>query len=167
VCLSLVHGQVHPTQHNGVKFGSESSKQNKDNIMVGEYNMLLESHSSTLDVEILNRQTLLFLSLGRYLYWWSISSEIIISPSSLWFIIYIYYWNLQLLNNIVINKTMVLLSQVQVYLAGRLWLCWLGSLVLLPRKHIWFSNLSMLSVPDEGYSRNLPCTIMWYLRFYL
>jgi hypothetical protein len=36
VCLSLVHGQVHPTQHNGIKFGSESSKQNKDNIIVGE-----------------------------------------------------------------------------------------------------------------------------------
>jgi hypothetical protein len=36
VCLSLVHGQVHLTQHNGIKFGSESSKQNKDNIMVGE-----------------------------------------------------------------------------------------------------------------------------------
>jgi hypothetical protein len=51
---------------------------NKDNIIVGEYSMLLVSHSSTLDVEILNRQTLLFLSLGRYLYWWSISSEIII-----------------------------------------------------------------------------------------
>jgi hypothetical protein len=52
------------------------------------YTMLLVSHSSTLDVEILDRQTLLFLSLGRYLYWWSISSEIIISPSSQWFIIH-------------------------------------------------------------------------------
>jgi hypothetical protein len=148
-------------------FGSESWKQNKDNIIVGEYSMLLVSHSSTLDVEILNRQTLLFLSLGRYLYWWSISSEIIISPSSQWFIIYIYYWNLQLLNNIVINKTMVLIPQVQVSLASRLWLCCLGHLVLLLRKHIWLSNLSILSVPYEGYSRNAPCAIMWFLRFYL
>jgi hypothetical protein len=33
VCLSLVHGQVHLTQHNGMQFGSESSKQNKDNLI--------------------------------------------------------------------------------------------------------------------------------------
>ena len=31
---------------------------------------------------------------------------------------------------------------------------------------IWFSNLSTLSVPDEGYSRNPLCAYIWYLRFY-
>jgi hypothetical protein len=29
-----------------------------------------------------------------------------------WFIRYIYYWNLQFLNNVIINKTKVLLPQV-------------------------------------------------------
>jgi hypothetical protein len=34
----------------------------------------------------------------------------IVSTSALiWFIIYVYYWNLQLLNNVIINKTKVLL----------------------------------------------------------
>ena len=37
----------------------------------------------------------------------------VVSASGLtWFITYMYYWNLELLNNIVINKTMVLLPQV-------------------------------------------------------
>jgi len=34
-----------------------------------------------------------------------------------WFIKYIYYWNWQFLNNVIINKTKVLLPQVQVILA--------------------------------------------------
>jgi hypothetical protein len=34
----------------------------------------------------------------------------LVSSSALtWFIIYVYYWNLQLLNNVIINKTKVLL----------------------------------------------------------
>ena len=34
------------------------------------------------------------------------------SASSLtWFIRYIYYWNLQVLNNVIINKTKILLPQ--------------------------------------------------------
>jgi hypothetical protein len=24
---------------------------------------------------------------------------------------------------------------------------------------IWFSNISIMSVPDEGYARNTPCTL--------
>ena len=37
----------------------------------------------------------------------------VVSASELtWFIIYIYYWNLQFLNNVIINKTKVLLPQV-------------------------------------------------------
>jgi hypothetical protein len=56
----------------------------------------------------------LLLSLRRCHCWWTISPEgfirLVISISALaWFIRYIYYWNLQLLNNI--NKTMVLLPQ--------------------------------------------------------
>ena len=35
VCLTLVDGHVHPTQYNDIKFDSEISKQNKDNIIVG------------------------------------------------------------------------------------------------------------------------------------
>jgi hypothetical protein len=34
-----------------------------------------------------------------------------------WFIRYIYYWNLQFLNNLIINKTKVLLPQAEVILA--------------------------------------------------
>jgi hypothetical protein len=34
-----------------------------------------------------------------------------------WFIRYIYYWNLQFLNNVIINKTKVLLPQAYVNLA--------------------------------------------------
>jgi hypothetical protein len=46
----------------------------------------------------------------------TISPEDIIRPvgndSTLpWFIRYIYYWNLQFLNNVIINKTKVLLPQ--------------------------------------------------------
>ena len=37
----------------------------------------------------------------------------------------------------------------------------LGPLVLLLPKVliIWFSNLSIMSLPDEGYARNTPCTL--------
>jgi hypothetical protein len=37
----------------------------------------------------------------------------------------------------------------------------LGPLVLLLPKLsiIWLYNLSIYSVPDEGYSRNVPCTL--------
>ena len=36
----------------------------------------------------------------------------VVSASALtWFIIYFYYWNLQFLNNVIINKTKVLLLQ--------------------------------------------------------
>ena len=33
-------------------------------------------------------------------------------------------------------------------------------ILLLPQfLIIWFSNLSIMSVPDEGYARNTPCTL--------
>ena len=36
----------------------------------------------------------------------------VVSASALtWFIIYFYYWNLQFLNNVIVNKTKVLISQ--------------------------------------------------------
>jgi hypothetical protein len=42
----------------------------------------------------------------------------VVSASGLtWFIRYIYFWNLQFLNNVIINKTKVLLPQVYVTLA--------------------------------------------------
>ena len=42
----------------------------------------------------------------------------VVSASALtWFIRYIYYWNLQFLNNVIINKTKVLLPQAYVTLA--------------------------------------------------
>ena len=45
--------------------------------------------------------------------------EVIIRPvvnasALIWVIKYIYYWNLQFLNNVIINKTMVLLSEAYV-----------------------------------------------------
>jgi hypothetical protein len=51
----------------------------------------------------------LFLSLGRYLCWWIIGTEGIICPvvsvSALtWFLRYIFYWNLQFLNNVTCTR---------------------------------------------------------------
>jgi hypothetical protein len=64
----------------------------------------------------------ILISLGRYLGWWAISPEGIIRPvvsdSELtWFNRYIYYCNLQFLNNVINNKTKVLLPQAKVTLA--------------------------------------------------
>jgi len=44
---------------------------------------------------------------------------------------------------------------------SRFWLSCLGPLVLFfPKLQIiWLSNLSNLSVPDEGYSRNKSCAL--------
>ena len=43
-------------------------------------------------------------------YNWTIAFRSVVSTSALpWFIWYIYYWNLQFLNNVIINKTKVLL----------------------------------------------------------
>jgi hypothetical protein len=69
----------------------------------------------------LNYDSTLIL-LARYLCWWTISPRGIIRPvvsaSALtWFIRYIYYWNLQFLNNVNVNKTKVLLPQVKQILA--------------------------------------------------
>ena len=56
--------------------------------------------------------TFLLLSLGRYLYWWTISHRrhhplIIQSFGTDMVYIYTYYWNLQFLINVCINKTKV------------------------------------------------------------
>jgi hypothetical protein len=65
--------------------------------------------------------TFLLLSLDRHLCWWSISLRGYHQPSSQWFgtdmvyQIYIYYWNLQFLNNAIINKAKVLLPQFDIY----------------------------------------------------
>ena len=45
--------------------------------------------------------------------------HLVVSDSILtWFIRYIYYWNLQFLNHVIINKTKVLLPQTYVTLAN-------------------------------------------------
>jgi hypothetical protein len=72
---------------------------------------------------------LLLLSLGRYLCWWTISPvgiiRSVVSASTLtMFIGYMYYWNLQFLNNVIINKTKVLLPDL-----SRFWLSCLVPLV--------------------------------------
>ena len=77
----------------------------------------------------------------------NISSVVSVSA---WFVRYIYHWNLQFLNYVIIIKTKVD--------HNRFWLSCFGSLVLLPPKDfkiIWPSNLLILIVPDEGYSRNV------------
>jgi hypothetical protein len=71
---------------------------------------------------------------------WTIVPEGIIRPvvsvSVLtWFIRYIYYWNLQFLNNV-------------------LWFYCSQNF-----KIIWFSNLRFLCVPDDVYSRNASCVL--------
>ena len=109
--------------------------------------------------------TFVLISLGRYLCWWTVSIECIIRPvvsaSTLtWLSRYIQYCNLLFLHNVNIDKTKVLLPQAQLILA-EFWVFCKGPLVLLLPKHliIWVSNLSILSVPDEDYSRNASCTL--------
>jgi len=43
--------------------------------------------------------------------------SVVIASALIWFIRYMYYWNLQFLNNVIINKTEVLLPQAKVTLA--------------------------------------------------
>jgi len=46
-------------------------------------------------------------------------TRLVVSASVLtWFIRYIFYWNLQFINNVIINKTMVLIPHVYVTLAN-------------------------------------------------
>jgi hypothetical protein len=83
--------------------------------------------------------TFLLLSFGRYFCWWTIVPEDIFRPvvsaSALtWFIIYIYYWNLQFLNNVIINKTKVLLPQALVTVANN------KTKVLLPQALVTVAN---------------------------
>ena len=54
---------------------------------------------------------------------------------------------------------------------SRFWLSWLDPLililVLLTLYMIWFSNLSMWSVPDEGYTNNASCALSMISTFLL
>jgi len=67
--------------------------------------------------------TFLLLSLGRYLCWWTISPQGYHPPSSqcfgtdMIFIRYIYYWNVQFPNNVIINKAKVPLPRAFVTLS--------------------------------------------------
>ena len=56
--------------------------------------------------------------------------------------------------------------QLNLYLflsfASFFWLSWLGPFCFIAPKHfsiIWLSNLSILSIPDEGYFRNVSCAL--------
>jgi len=60
-------------------------------------------------------------------------------------------------------KNKVLLPQVHVKVTlDDFWLSCLGPLLfLLPKiSIIWLSNLLALSIPDEGYSRNMQCALI-------
>ena len=79
------------------------------------------------------------------------------------FIRYIYYWNLQFLNNVIIDKTKALLPQAYMTLGDLSWF-WLSCLchfiLLIPKLQIiWLSKLSILSVPAEGCSINALCAL--------
>jgi len=77
----------------------------------------------------------------------------IVSVSTLtWFIRYIYYWNLQFLNNVIIIKTKVRWPQAYAILAD------FGSLVyFLPETLICLAFQSFdMGVPDGEHSRNAP-----------
>ena len=58
------------------------------------------------------------------------------------------------------QMTLVLLPQVQVT-SCRFWLpCVCPLVILLPKfSFIWLSNLSILSVPDEGYFKSASCAL--------
>ena len=82
-----------------------------------------------------------------------------ISSALTWFIRYVYYSKLQFLYNAIINKTKVSSGIGEDH--RRFWRSCLGPLVsLLPKLEIiWLSNLSILGVPEEDYSRNVSCTL--------
>jgi hypothetical protein len=112
-----------------------------------------------------------------YFCWWTIRPLGYHSPSSHcvgtdMFIRYIYYWNVQCLNNVIITNTNVPPSDIddlnKVIIANTnvpplrhrwpyqiLTILFRPFCYLLPKlfKIIWLSNLSSFSVPDEDYSR--------------
>ena len=72
-----------------------------------------------------------------------------------WPITYVFYWNLQFLNNVIINKTKVLLPP-GIGDRRRFWITCLGPFGLLSLKDIliiWLSSLLIMSVPDDGVVR--------------
>jgi hypothetical protein len=93
--------------------------------------------------------------ISSYIYYWvntsaggvlvpqSIIRPVVSASALTWFIRYIYYWNLQFLNNVIINKTKVLLPQANVTLADY---------------YLAFQSFDF-DVPDEGYSRNALCAL--------
>ena len=101
----------------------------------------------------LNYISVVLLSKGRYFRWWTISPGGYHLPSR--FIRYIYYWNLQFLNNVIKIKTKILLLQSRVtsseldYLVQALWFSCSQHF-----KIIWLSNYFTMSIPKEGYARN-------------
>ena len=116
-----------------------------------------------------NKSLTIFIYLFVTICWWNISpwggiiyTEVSASALS-WFIryMYIYYWNLQFLNNIItpINKTKVRLLPGVI---GDLRLCWLsclGFLVYFYKDFHLDSNHLIMSIPNEGYFRNVSFTI--------
>jgi len=77
--------------------------------------------------------------------------RVVIVSALAWFIRYIYYWNLQFLNNVIINKTRVLLLAILFRPFG-----FYSSQKF---KLFGFPIFQMLSVPDEGYSKNALYTL--------
>ena len=78
--------------------------------------------------------------------WWTISPWVYHRPimaALSWFIRYIYYWHLQWLNNVITIQPKVLLPHAFVTLAD------FGALGFF--YIIRLSNLSIVSVPDDGY----------------
>ena len=76
----------------------------------------------------------------------------------IWFIRYIYYS----LHNVTMNKIKVLSPQVPPGIGGinrSLAILFRPFGIIAPTTGIWLSNISMLSVPDEGYSRNASCAL--------
>jgi hypothetical protein len=68
------------------------------------------------------------------------------------FIRYIYYWNVHILDNVIIIKTNVLLPQALMDFTDLA--IPFRPYSLLPPKDfyiIWLSHLFIMSVPDEGY----------------
>jgi len=61
-----------------------------------------------------------------------------------------------------LTQTWVTSSHSDIGDRRRYWLSWLDSLVLLhPHFIIWLSNLSILSVPDEGYFERTRWRLFW------
>ena len=71
---------------------------------------------------------------------------------------YIYYWNLQSINSVIIIKTKIHLNEALPDMWYPVFVLWYSCSQTL-MKLFWLSKLLTISLPDEWHSRNESCTL--------